>query len=299
MGKRTQILRYHRIISHLMNAPLSYDELNHKLESDSKWHGETLTRSQRTLQRDIKDIWELYNIEIKAKQDGKYYIISNEQQEFNNRLFEAFDTFIALNIKENVSKDIQFEQRRPQGTSNFSGLLHATQEKLEIKFLYQKFYEEEPEMRHIDPYLLKEFRYRWYIIGKDHKDDHIKSFGLDRIQGLEHTKVHYDSKSKNEVAKRYKDCFGIVSPNAEKPSKVVISCTKIQGRYIQAIPLHHSQHTIKETKDEIVLGMKVYLTYDLFMELLSYGENIKVLEPKSLVVIMKQKLKAGFEQYQV
>ena len=297
MGKRTQILRYHRIISHLMNAPLSYDELNYKLDNDANWHAETLTRSQRTLQRDIKDIWELYNIEIKAKSDGKYYIISNEQQEFNNRLFEAFDTFNALNIKENVSKDIQFEQRRPQGTSNFSGLLHATQEKMEIKFLYQKFYEEEPEMRHIDPYLLKEFRYRWYIIGKDHKDGHIKSFGLDRIQVLEHTKVRFDTKSKNEVAKRYKNCFGIVSPNAEKPSKVIISCTKIQGRYIQALPLHHSQHTIKETKDEIVLGMKVYLTYDLFMELLSYGENIKVQEPQKLAEIIKAKHNKGFEQY--
>lgn len=298
MGKKTQILRYHRIISHLMNAPLTFEELNRKLEDDTKLHGETLTRSQRTLQRDIKDIWELYNIEIKAKSDGRYHIISNEQQEFNNRLFEAFDTFNALNIKENVSKDIQFEQRRPQGTSNFSGLLHAIQGNLEIKFLYQKFYQEEPEMRHIDPYLLKEFRYRWYIIGKDHKDGHIKSFGLDRIQGFEYTKKRFNPKPKDEITQRYKDCYGIVSPNAEKPSNIELSCTKIQGRYIQVLPLHHSQHTIKETNDEIVLELKVYLTYDLFMELLSYGENVKVLKPQKLVEIMKDKHKKGFEQYE-
>lgn len=297
MSKKIQIIRYHRIIAHLMHGPLSFDELNHKLQDDSDIQGDNLTRSQRTLQRDINDIRELYMIEIKNKPDGKYHIISNDQQELNQRLFEALETHNALNIKGAIAKEIQFEERRPQGTHHFSGLLHAIQNNYEIKFYYKPFYEDSPSKRHIDPYLLKEFRYRWYIIGKDHKDGIVKSFGLDRIEGLEFTKVKYNATAKDSVRKRYEDCFGIVSPNAKAPSDIKISCTPMQGRYIMALPLHRSQYLVEKTENEIVLGLRVYLTYDFYMELLSFGNNIKVIEPQKLVDEMKKKLKEGAERY--
>src|SRR5690606_6140821 len=100
------------------------------------------------------------------------------------RRMEAFDTFNALRIGENTSGSIHFENRKPLGTENLFGLIHAIKNRLNIMFTYQKFWEDEMTHRSVEPYALKEFKSRWYVLAKDHKDNNIKSFALDRLTNL-------------------------------------------------------------------------------------------------------------------
>jgi len=114
-----------------------------------------------------------------------YFINEEEYSEFSRRRMEAIDTFNALKIGENTSRSIHFEKRRPQGTENLFGLLHAIKQNNPIKFIYQKYWEDQPTQRNVDPLALKEFKNRWYVIAKDLKDSRIKSFALDRLSSLE------------------------------------------------------------------------------------------------------------------
>ena len=86
------------------------------------------------------------------------------------RMMEAFDMFNSLNLAQDLTPFIHLEKRRPQGTENLYGLLHAIKNRLQIKFTYQKFWEEELSQRLAEPYALKEFKNRWYIMAKDSKD---------------------------------------------------------------------------------------------------------------------------------
>ena len=49
--------------------------------------------------------------------------------------------------------------------------------------------------------------------------------------------------------------------------------------------------------DELQIKLKLCVTHDLVMELLSFGDNMKVLQPKSLVGKIKKAHQKAFKQY--
>ena len=255
--------------------------------------------SKRTLQRDIKEIRNVFGIDIEYSKTNKGYFISQSETENMNfqRMIEAFDMFNSLNLAQDLTPFIHLEKRRPQGTENLYGLLHAIKNNLKIKFTYQKFWEEESSQRLAEPYALKEFKNRWYIMAKDSNNNIIKSFALDRLTTLEITNQTYQYPDKYSIEQSYRYCFGIISPNDEEPQDIILSFDPFQGKYIKTLPLHETQQVLVDNEKETRIKLKLYLTHDLFMELLSFGDNMKVIEPKSLADEIKKAHKKAYKQY--
>ena len=298
MSKRESISRYNLIIKKLRKLPCTFDEIADYLSRESELQSYNFNVSKRTFQRDLDDIRSLFNIDIQYDFSGKVYSINNEeQQEVNDRILEAFDTFNALNVSDRLSKYIHFEKRRPQGTENLYGLLHAIKNGFQINFSYQKFWDDVAEKRSFEPYALKEFKNRWYVIGKDLKDEKIKSFALDRLTDLHITKRAFKYPKDFDIEEYYKHCFGIISPNGSKPQEIILSFDPIQGKYIKSLPLHESQQVIVETKSELQIKLFLCVTFDFELELLSYGENVKVLKPKALANEIKVAHQKAYKQY--
>ncbi|MFY7665620.1 helix-turn-helix transcriptional regulator [Flavobacterium sp.] len=255
--------------------------------------------SKRTLQRDIKEIRNVFGIDIEYSKSQKGYFISQNENENMNfqRMMEAFDMFNSLNLAQDLTPFIHLEKRRPQGTDNLYGLLHAIKNRLQIKFTYQKFWEEESSQRLAEPYALKEFKNRWYIMAKDSKDNNIKSFALDRLTNLEITNQTYQYPDNYSIEQSYRYCFGIISPNDEEPQDIILSFDPFQGKYIKTLPLHDTQQVLVDNDVEMKIKLKLCLTHDLVMELLSFGDNMKVIEPKSLADQIKQAHEKAYRQY--
>jgi predicted DNA-binding transcriptional regulator YafY len=215
----------------------------------------------------------------------------------NDRILEAFDTFNALNVSDRLSKCIHFERRRPQGTENLFGLLHAIRNQVRIKFTYQKFWEDEASSRFIEPYALKEFRNRWYVIGKDLNDEQVKSYGLDRLTNLEITRKAFAYPLDFDVEEKYRFCFGIISSDDNKPKEIILSFDPFQGKYIKTMPLHETQEILVDTDDELRIRLMLFITHDLVMELLSYGDSMKVIQPQELVEQIRSAHYQAFSRY--
>lgn len=284
MSKRESIARYNLIIKKLRKHPASFAEISDFLALESELQEYNFNVSKRTFQRDLEDIRSLYNIDIQFDFSRKVYFIDfDEQPDVNERILEAFDTFNALNLSDRLSNNIHFEKRRPQGTENLYGLLHAINNQLQIKFTYQKFWEDELTKRNAEPYALKEFRNRWYVLAKDLKDNQVKSFALDRLSDLDITKKQFQLPNDFNVNQHYKYCFGIISPNGHKPEEIELSFDPFQGKYIKTLPLHESQQILIDNEEELRIKLTLFITHDFFMELLSYGENLRVIKPESLI----------------
>jgi predicted DNA-binding transcriptional regulator YafY len=189
------------------------------------------------------------------------------------------------------------EKRHPQGTEHLYGLLHAIKNRRQVTFSYQKYYKDHPENRTVAPLALKEFENRWYIFAKDTHDEHIKCYALGRLSELEILKTRFAADEHFDINEQLKYCFGIISPNAEKPSEVILSFNPFQGKYIKSLPLHDTQEIIKDTKDELRIRLTLYLTHDFSMKLLSYGETVKVIKPKQLAVDLKNIYTNALRQY--
>lgn len=298
MSKREAIARYTLIINKLRSRPATFAEISDYMEEQSELQGYDFKISKRTFQRDLADISSLYNINIEYDFSKKVYFISEDQPEINERILEAFDILNALNICDKVSNYIHFEKRKSTGTENMYGLLHAIKNHLLIKFTYQKYIDEEQTERKAEPYALKEFKNRWYVLAKDLKDEKIKTFALDRLTKMEITKKKFSPPNNLDVNEHYKYCFGIIKPNEEKLEEVILSFKPTQGKYIKSLPLHESQEILIDNKHELRIKLTLFITYDFFMELLSYGESVKVLAPKTLIKEIKHSLQKNLKQYE-
>lgn len=298
MSKRESISRYNLIIKKLRSYPATFDEIYNYLSLESEIQSYNFNVSKRTFQRDIADIRTIYNINIQYDFSRKVYFIDfDDQSGINKRILEAFDIFNALNISDRLSNYIHFEKRKPQGTENLYGLLHAIKNKFQIKFTHKKYWDKEITVRLAEPYALKEFKNRWYVLANDLKDNRIKSFALDRLTNLEITKKQFHTLKDFDVNEHYRYCFGIVSPNGMKPEKVILSFDPVEGKYIKSLPLHESQHILIDNEREMQIELKIVITHDFIMELLSHGDSIKVIKPDSLVEKIKTIYKNALKQY--
>jgi len=305
MSKRGYISRYLLILKKLKVKPYStYEELQAYIDHQFEYlqmqdDGLQIGFSKRTLQRDIKEISNIFGIDIEYSKKEKGYFISQSEKENMNfqRMMEAFEIFNSLNMAHDLKPYIHLEKRTPQGIENLYGLLHAIKNKFQIKFTYQKFWEDESSKRLAEPYALKEFKSRWYVMAKDKKDNHIKSFALDRLTNLEITNFTYQYPDNYSMEQNYRYCFGIISPNEEEPQDIILSFEPFQGKYIKTLPLHETQKVLVDNEDELRIKLKLYITHDFFMELLSLGDNVKVIEPKTLADEIKQAHENAFKQY--
>ena len=299
MSARQLILRYNHILNKLSKGPATFSEIDQYLTLQSSICDEAFNVSKRQFQRDIRDISSIFELEIYFDKASHVYRINDaEFSEISRRRIEALDTFNALKIGDGASKFILFEPRKATGTENLSTLVYAIRNRFELKFSYQKYWENESSVRQIEPLALKEFKSRWYVIGRDKKDLKIKSFALDRISNLENSGAKFIPTNSSNVKDSYQHCFGIIGPNGLEPQKVILSFDPIQGKYIKSLPLHQSQKIVVENPSELRIEIDVYITYDLVMEILSYGEYVRVIEPQSLVREISNTLECALMQYQ-
>ncbi|MCB0540366.1 MAG: WYL domain-containing protein [Bacteroidetes bacterium] len=254
--------------------------------------------SKRTLQRDIREIRSVFGLIIEySTKDKGYHIVEDIAGNMSfQKIIEAFDLFSSLNMAGHVSGYIHFEDRKRAGTENILGLLHAIKSKLVVTFNYEKYWDGNSRTRELRPLLLKEFKNRWYVIGEDENLE-VKTFALDRMTELTITSKRFKSSKSDYVKNMHFHAFGIIAPTDAKPEKVEISLNPIQGKYVKSLPLHRSQKILVDNDEELRISLIVYITWDLIMELLSYGETIKILEPQSLVTQVKNELETTLLKY--
>jgi len=298
MTKRESVLRYIHIMNRLRRGSATFEQIDDFLAMQSELQGGNLRMSIRQFQRDLKDIESIFEVDISYDFKLKVYAINqDETSEVSQRRMEALDVFNALKIGESSSQSIHFEKRKPQGTENFHGLLHAINNQLQISFTYQKYWEDYLTHRIVEPYALKEFRNRWYLLAMDQNDLKVKSFALDRLTGLDITKKKFQQSETFDVNELYRYCFGILSPNGHQPKEVILSFDPFQGKYIKSLPLHETQEILIDDEHEVRIKLNIYLTFDFIMEILSHGEKVKVIKPKSLIAELKHSYQNALAQY--
>lgn len=298
MAKEDSIGRINLIVNKLRKFAASFEEIRDYLKEQSRIESADYYISKRTFQRDLKLISKLFHITIKFDNHAKVYRLTDDNHSTQiQRMLEAYDIFNTLNVTERLSNHIHFENRRPQGTENLTDILHAITNSKLIKFGYQKFWDSSPTNRCVEPYALKEFKNRWYILAKDLGDGCIKTFALDRLSDFEISNQGFQNSTCFNVNEHYQSCFGIISPNGHVLQEVVLSFDQHQGKYIKTLPLHHSQEILLDNQDELVIKLILYITFDFKMEILSYGDNVKVIKPQSFADDILQTYKNTLKLY--
>lgn len=299
MSKNIFFSRLALIVDMFRNgARLTFDEVLQKLENRSD-ADEDFVISKRTFQRDIKEIDSLFGIEIACNRStNEYYIKEIYSEDGKIRLLQAIEITSLIKSSNETEGIVFLEKRKANGTEYFSEILKAIKNLNVVEITYLNFLNQsgKTSVRKICPIAIKESKNRWYLLAKDLKDEIVKSFSLDRISKLDVLKDAFFTKINFDVEKEYQHVFGILKSDLEI-EKIQILCSESQYRYLETLPLHQSQKLIRQENQNFIISLELIPTYDFIMEILAMGKEVKVLEPKDLVVDIKTKLLENLEQY--
>jgi predicted DNA-binding transcriptional regulator YafY len=142
----------------------------------------------------------------------------------------------------------------------------------------------EPVEFEIEPYFVKVFKQRWYVIAKS---DLVRIYALDRIQSLTPTNHKFKMPVDFDPENYFNDCYGIIHDTGVEPQEVIIKVSERQSNYLRALPLHRSQQETETTSGYSIFRYYIKPTFDFRQEILSMGEDAEVIAPLSFRKEMK------------
>jgi predicted DNA-binding transcriptional regulator YafY len=285
MSQIHHLLRNILIVNKIKNdSGIGLSELNDYIQNAMTLRGiGNVGISRRTVLRDIQDIRTDLGIDIRYSRRRKGYYIDDDMPSPDVEQFlDSFDVFTALNMDESLPDFVFAEKHRPRGTQHLFTLIRAIRARSRIRFSYEKFQGEALSQRHVEPYALKECRGRWYVVGRTTGRQDMKSYGLDRISNLDVTEERFQRATSINMEEKFRHSYGIYSSDEYPVEDVVLSFDAEDGRYLKSLPLHPSQEIISDTTEEFVVKLRLKVTLDFVMEMLSRSWSLKVIEPDTL-----------------
>ncbi len=285
MGKFEAIQRYLLIINKLKraNGYVEKDELVGYVNKEMGLRDGRNIFSFRTLQRDFQRICELFGIEIRSKPKLGYYISEEYGGAYGHyeEVLWDFDLLSAIDADNGLSKYILAEHHRPKASDSMPMLIHAVRKNIPVEFDYTYIrHNDVVNHKNVYPYFLKESNQRWYLLAMD--NEQLKTFGIDRISNLCLMEGKIFERRNIDVTNMFMDCYGIWDQEDIPVEDIILSYDSLDGKFIKSLPIHHSQRVLIDTDDEFRISLRLKITNDFVMELLSRSRSLTVLQPESL-----------------
>ncbi|MBO5780625.1 MAG: WYL domain-containing protein [Muribaculaceae bacterium] len=276
---------------------ISREELDNCWRRSQFSEGDPLPR--RTFYNYRLAIEELFKITIAySVSENVYYIEEEDQQdsELTEWLLNSASMTNLLSDSRDVSSKIVLEEV-PSARQYLNELVNALKDSHPVTFDYQPYTRTQPNCGiNVEPYFLKIFRQRWYLTGRNVRDNVIKTYALDRMSNLTLCTSTYAIPDDFDPKAYFRDSFGIVF-NQGEVKNIVIRVEPRQAKYFRALPLHHSQtETVSDSCSFFHYRLKI--SDDFVQELLSYGPKITVVNPPELRAMMLANLRDSLANYE-
>jgi hypothetical protein len=253
-----------------------------------------------TFNRHRLAIEEMFDISIECQRKGGYlYYIANEEVFTDNNLqhwlLDSLSISNMLMESSSLKNRIMLENI-PAGKEYLYPIISAMKQNHKMNMTYHKFGQIIGYTIPIEPYAIKVFKQRWYLLAKDYKRAQPSIYALDRIIKIEETEEPFEFPSDFDTEQFFKDCYGVLSTNDE-PQHIVIRAYTPLTNYLRTLPLHHSQKEINSTPEYSDFEFYLRPTFDFRQELLSQCDEVEVLEPASFREEIKKMIKMMLKRY--
>ena len=266
------INRYVWFVTTIYNrGPISLEELQHRFESHFG-RGEEL--SERQFHRYTDAVEELFDIEICYDRSRRGYVISDREgidnMAMRKWLLETFSVNTLLGENPELKKRVLLENV-PSGQQYLTPIFEAMRENRVLTMTYHSFGRSEATTFDVEPWCVKLFDQRWYMLGKS---DKLRIHSLDRIEALEPTDRTFRLPKKFDAEKFFSDYFGIIIGDEEfDVCPVALKVDSWQSKYLRTLPLHHTQVEVAQTEECSIFEYRLCPSFDFQQKLLSMGAS--------------------------
>ena len=289
--KRSKILRQYIWLIDIISRSggITLQELNERWIKTELSEGVAMTRL--TFNRYRTAIEEIFGINIECRRKGYQYFIENDDILKSNSLIHwMIDSLSVGNmLMDSLSmKDRILLENIPSGKMHLQPIINAMKQGKKIRIEYQRFGKQEVRRITVEPYAIKVFKQRWYMLANDDKWEMPAVYALDRIVSLEETDEKFEYPMDFDAEAFFKDCYGVLCGTDDKAQKTVIRAYPPYVNYLRTLPLHASQKELNSTSEYTDFELYLRPTFDFRQELLCQGDEVEVLEPKAFREEMKQ-----------
>lgn len=225
----------------------------------------------------------LFDITIKCNTHGEYYIeeaASLRDTDMRGRMLNLMSVNSLLKDSKGLRDQILFEPV-PSGEIFLSPILEALRDSCAIEMTYQSFSKEQPTTFIVEPYCLKMFKQRWYLLAYSPGLDEMRIYSLDRIHAVEPTNQKYKLPDDFDAETYFKHTYGVSGMECE-PQIVEIRIEAYQANYLRTLPIHSSQEEIERDENYSVFRYNIVPTFEFMQELRKQGSTLEVLSPQWL-----------------
>ena len=267
---------------------ISFKELNELWLRDDISRGVDIPK--RTFDNWRYVIWDMFGINIVNENRGEYrYYIENEDDISKNGLRSwLYNTFCVSNVLANSQsiKDRIILEYVPSGQDYLQSIIEAMKENRVVNITYHSYWKDEENNFDVQPYCVKLFRQRWYLIGRStysyYYEQGPRIYSLDRIHSLHITDETFKLPKDWNAQEFFNGCFGIIADQRMDIQDIKLRVNAGQANYIRDLKLHESQEEIESNGEYSIFTYQLRPSYDFIQELLWNGADIEVLEPQSL-----------------
>lgn len=237
----------------LTSDPLPFDEICIMWEMNPVCDGPL---ALRTFYEHRKGIKEMFGVDIECDRTKNVYYVKNPEVLDESRLGkwllrkysipQDFATF-------NGMKDRILLEEIPQGQAFLNRIIEAMQSNLELRIDYQRYeYEHEEHLQtfHIQPYALKVFNRRWYLLGFLKEQNGLRTIALDRILALKVLTKSFTLPANFDARKYFANVVGIYTSQDLPVINVKIRAYGVQAEYLRSTSLHKSQTEVRSKHGE-------------------------------------------------
>lgn len=281
MGKNL-LNKYIWFVETIYNAKrITYEEINEKWRNNALSDG--LDLPSRTFHKWRIAVEEMFGLIIDCERKGGYhYYIANadELKEGNIRNW-LINTFSISNL---LVDNLQLHERIlleeiPSGQKYFAQIINAMKNNNLINMTYRSYWKDNSHNFDVEPYCVKLFRQRWYLLGRSPYKKQMMIYALDRIQELRIIDKNFELPATFNANEFFSEYFGVNIGDEVDVETVKLKVASYQANYIRAVPLHHSQKEVERNENFSIFKLCLRPTSDLIREILWHSEAIEVLAP--------------------
>ena len=260
---------------------ITFEEINLRWLDNEMSEG--LDLPLRTFHKWRIAVEEMFGLVIECERKGgyHYYIANAEELKEGNIRNWLLGTISVSNLLVNNQhlKDRILLEEIPSGQIYLAQIIEAMKNSNVINMTYHSYWRDKSNNFDVEPYCVKLFRQRWYLLGRSPYKNKIMIYALDRIQELWVTDAKFELPVSFNANEFFSEYFGVNIGDDIDVETVKLKVASYQANYIRAVPLHHSQEEIERNENFSIFELRLRPTNDLIREILWHGEAVEVLEP--------------------
>lgn len=268
-------------------GPLTKEDIDHKWVSSPYNYDHESQYNKRNLHRHRDYIGELFGIQIECNRSTNMYSIGEISKSSSAGVRGWIINTFALNNMVNLTADMKdrvIYEDIPEGTRYLTTIIHAMKDEKQVLLSYQGFKRAEPHSFLLEPYCLKVFKQRWYLVGKpeDHPEEpEPRVYALDRVKDLTIVDKHFKLPRKFNATEFFENQFG-VDRSKTQAEKIRVKVEAFDANFLRSLPLHHSQKEVEQNDTFSIFEYSIAPTTDFILELRKFGSKLEVMAPQSL-----------------